>query len=325
MMENLLDKVDKEATRFHPGNSTLLVFLVLIVIVALSSMIGNVLVVLASSAQGIDLQAFLKTVNENSPLKDRNFFRGINLIIHFMTFSISAILATYFFQQNKTFQYLKLHKRPLALNVLCALVFMTVAFPLAQLALWLNQQIDLPTWVDSLSASADGALKSILRMDSPGEMFFNLLVLAVFPAIGEELLFRGVVQQEFEKAISPVGAVWITAIIFSAVHLQFEGFIPRMLLGAMLGYLFIWTRNLWIPILGHLIFNANQVFIQYFFGGQLETEKTTAVEPSMYFIGLAALLILIGLGYFIYNYNRENQLQEEIAANTAVEKQETLD
>jgi len=107
-----------------------------------------------------------------------------------------------------------------------------------------------PSWTNSLLA---GLL-----------LLFNLLTIAVLPAIGEELLFRGIIQTNLEKGFKkPHLAIWLTALIFSFIHFQFQGFIPRVLLGALLGYLFLWSRNLWVPIIAHLIYNASQIFLQY--------------------------------------------------------------
>jgi membrane protease YdiL (CAAX protease family) len=85
-------------------------------------------------------------------------------------------------------------------------------------------------------------------------------MIAVLPAVGEELLFRGVIQKLFSKITrSHHWGIWISAILFSALHLQFYGFIPRLLLGAMFGYLLVWSGSLWLPILAHFINNAAAV------------------------------------------------------------------
>jgi len=111
-----------------------------------------------------------------------------------------------------------------------------------------------------------------LKVDYSYELLLNLVVIALLPALGEELIFRGIIQQKLAASWQqPQLAIWATAIIFSSIHLQFQGFFPRVLLGAALGYLFMWTRNLWIPIFAHFVFNASQILVQYFFYQQEET------------------------------------------------------
>jgi len=94
-------------------------------------------------------------------------------------------------------------------------------------------------------------------------LLLNLLVLAVLPAIGEELMFRGVIQAHLFKKLNPHVAVWVTAFIFSFVHLQFYGFLPRLLLGALLGYALVWTGNLYCSMIMHATNNALSVLVFY--------------------------------------------------------------
>jgi membrane protease YdiL (CAAX protease family) len=96
-----------------------------------------------------------------------------------------------------------------------------------------------------------------------------------------------------------IPAIWIAGLIFSAIHLQFEGFLPRLLLGAVLGYLFYWSRNLWIPILAHFVFNASQVLAQYFYGDQISALEAAEMDDPNWAFGLISLAALIFIGYLI--------------------------
>jgi membrane protease YdiL (CAAX protease family) len=88
-------------------------------------------------------------------------------------------------------------------------------------------------------------------------MWLNIMIIAVLPAISEELIFRGVFQKIFQNIFrSGHLAVWFTSFLFSAIHLQFYGFLPRFILGLIFGYLFLWSRNLWFPVIAHFINNA---------------------------------------------------------------------
>jgi len=95
---------------------------------------------------------------------------------------------------------------------------------------------------------------------------FNLFMIALIPALGEEFLFRGVLQRIFgEWFKNPHLAVWLAAILFSLAHYQFLGFMPRIILGALFGYIFLWTGNIWMPILAHFVNNTVGVIYYYLF------------------------------------------------------------
>ena len=137
-------------------------------------------------------------------------------------------------------------------------------------------------------------------MDSPAELFFNLLVVALIPAVAEEMIFRGIVQQTLESWLkNPIYAVWVAAAVFSFIHFQFEGFLPRMVLGLVLGYLYYWTRNLWIPILAHFVNNGVQVVAAYFMPEQLESLEPEAMGSSVAIAGIISLVLTIFVAKYI--------------------------
>ena len=183
--------------------------------------------------------------------------------------------------EDKPMQYLQLDRKPswMIFVVVCAVIL--VGGPLIEWCSMLNQQLVLPSWMSSLEnwmrSSEDQAAeitKAFLSTKSIGGLIGNLLIVAVLPAIGEELLFRGLLQKMIKKITGSMHwGIWITAILFSALHLQFFGFLPRMLLGALFGYLLEWTGSLWIPIIAHFINNAMGVVTYFFTGEGLEPEQ----------------------------------------------------
>jgi membrane protease YdiL (CAAX protease family) len=115
-------------------------------------------------------------------------------------------------------------------------------------------------------------LKALLRMDNLGELLANLTVIALLPAIGEEIVFRGVVQQQLMRRIAnPWVALAVSSAIFSFFHFQFEGFLPRLILGFLLGWLYWKTQNFWVPVLAHFFNNGLQVVGQYLYGKEVST------------------------------------------------------
>jgi len=92
-------------------------------------------------------------------------------------------------------------------------------------------------------------------------------------------LFRGTLQPFFTKWFANKHvAIIVTAFIFSAIHFQFYGFIPRFLIGIYLGYLFVWGKSLWLPIIAHFMHNANSLIFDY--GAQRRGIDLEAIDPS---------------------------------------------
>ena len=111
--------------------------------------------------------------------------------------------------------------------------------------------------------AAIAATEQMLTVDTIGGLLFNLVVIALIPAIGEELTFRGVLQQGLTRRMNPHVAILLSAAIFSFIHFQFSGFLPRMFLGMLLGYLFYTSGSLWTCMLMHFLNNGSAVVVYY--------------------------------------------------------------
>jgi membrane protease YdiL (CAAX protease family) len=119
-------------------------------------------------------------------------------------------------------------------------------------------------WAQAKEAELKRLTLLLIDFQSVGELLLGIIVIAVIPGIGEEWLFRGFLQKRLQQLFgNPHAAVWVAAIIFSAFHLQFYGFVPRTILGAVFGYLFIFTGNLAVPMLAHFFNNAYTVLLMY--------------------------------------------------------------
>ena len=151
------------------------------------------------------------------------------------------------------------------------------------IAMW-NKNLDFPTWMDGFEKWARQWEDTQARMTSyltefktVGQFLVGLVVVAVIPGIGEEILFRGIVQNEFYRGTKNIhAAIWISAILFSAFHIQFFGFFPRLLLGALFGYLYYWSGSLWVPIAAHFLNNGVIVFALYLYN----TGELQSVNPN---------------------------------------------
>ncbi|GAB2620154.1 CPBP family intramembrane glutamic endopeptidase [Belliella aquatica] len=170
-----------------------------------------------------------------------------------------------------------------------------------------NANVQFPDFLSSLEekmrAMEDSAMvltKYITDFDSFAEFLMGILVIGVFAGLGEELLFRGVLQPKLHlyTGNAHVG-VWLTAFIFSAIHFQFFGFFPRVLLGAVFGYLYLYSGSLIYPIIAHVLNNTVTVILVYMNKlGKVEfnIEETDEVSIPLALLGL--LILLIGLRIF---------------------------
>jgi membrane protease YdiL (CAAX protease family) len=132
------------------------------------------------------------------------------------------------------------------------------------------------------------------------EFLVGILVIGVLAGIGEEVFFRGMIQPKIRLyTVSIHWGIWLTAIIFSAIHMQFYGFLPRMFLGAIFGYLYVYSGSLVYPILAHIFNNSITVLLIYLSKqGKIDfdIESTDQVSYSLAFLGL--LVLLVGIYYF---------------------------
>lgn len=160
--------------------------------------------------------------------------------------------------------YLEARSRPAWMALGLGALLMLTAFPLVlyvqELSKWLPMSDLLKDW----ESGSQESLKILLSMETPLDFLANLLLIAFLAALGEELIFRGVLQKQLMRVLrSPWMAIVVSAMIFSAIHLQFEGFFSRWLLGLLLGWLYWFTGNFWVPVFAHFFFNGVQIAGQY--------------------------------------------------------------
>lgn len=162
--------------------------------------------------------------------------------------------------------------------------------------------------------SGEKTLGLVLADKSINSLLINLFIIAVIPGIVEELFFRGCMQRSIARMGSnPHVAVWITAIIFSLLHFQLAGLFPRIFLGAILGYLYLWTRNIWAPIIVHIIHNGTIIFVNQMLLENDTYKKLSITDYSLSNVGLGAtvsLVISIAIMYLIYR-NRVTEVDDD--------------
>ena len=151
------------------------------------------------------------------------------------------------------------------------ILFYIISLPAMNWLVEMNKAMSLPTWMagieQAMRAAEDSATETtrqILDINSVWQLIVCVLVVGVLAGLSEEMLFRGAMLRTMQQSrLGKHAVVWITAILFSAFHLQFYGFVPRMLLGVWLGYLLVWTGSLWVPIIAHTLNNSTVVMFSY--------------------------------------------------------------
>jgi hypothetical protein len=175
----------------------------------------------------------------------------------------------------------------------------------------------LPHWMHSwevkIRALEDSAarLTGLFLIGGDGfTLALNLFMIAVLPALGEEFLFRGVLQKLLtEWTKNKHLGIWIAAFAFSFVHFQFYGFLPRFLLGAYFGYLLAWSSSIWVPITGHFINNGVAVLYYHFSSdplGETNMDKLGTSREYNYTLYLSIISIALLL-VFIYRIEKQRK------------------
>ncbi|MDP4205611.1 MAG: CPBP family intramembrane metalloprotease [Bacteroidota bacterium] len=185
-------------------------------------------------------------------------------------FIIPSIFLAYIFG-DKIGTYLKMNRGFKLLSIVLLFVLIVSSNPVINFLAELNTKLVLPSFLSPIEkwmrASEDNAAlltKAFLNVSDTKGLFINLLMIGIIPAVGEEFLFRGVIQKIFTKMTKNIHwGIWISAGLFSAMHLQFFGFLPRIVLGAMFGYLLAWSGCLWLPVIAHFLNNSLAVIFYY--------------------------------------------------------------
>ncbi len=274
---------------------------------------GLLALLLSEPIFGVDMlgnPSLAKDFSDPQVIRAMKFSQTVNAIGFFV---IPPLLFAWFCGTDlKSFFGLS---RPLkAFPVVAVFLLVIAALPLENFVASLNEAVHFPEFLSgwetnlrNMQEETERTVVAFLRMDGIGDLSINLLMVALLPAIGEEMLFRGWFQRLFiQKYRSVHAGIWITAALFSLIHMQFFAFLPRLIMGAALGYLFYWSRSIYLPMLAHFLNNAMAIIALYFIGtGSLpEGMDETGSDNLMLFAAstLAVGVILFGLRRF---YNEE--------------------
>ena len=249
-------------------------------------------------------------ITQGNPLSDINTLKWIQLLQTITLFLLPSLMVAYLCAKAP-FSWLQLDKKADWKVFLLAVGIMLVALPAINLLADINQQMVLPTWLSGLEewmknkeAEAEWLTKQFMSVTTVSGLLVNLLLMAVLPALSEEITFRGVLQRLLSPKHSTLNShlsIWLTAIIFSAIHMQFYGFVPRMLMGALFGYMMVWTGSLWVPMLMHFVNNGMAVSL-YFMASRAgwDMDKVDAIGAgNTLWLGIVSIVLTV-VGIYMF-------------------------
>jgi len=277
--------------------------LVLFLLVAFGSMIVTQIPVLIYGLVKFGGGQFSMEIMANDPV----FYAAATALGTIGTF----LLPVYFFKRLRPSLTVAPTQSSSFWLFLLAILFLFSFSPLMSLIGEWNMNMTLPAFFKSIESwmAAEEANRAVLTekmvmVDSFPRLFINLIVIAALPALGEELFFRGALQNIFTRILKNEQlAVWLLAFIFSAIHFQFYGFIPRMLLGVFFGYMLLWSKNIWIPICAHFINNASVTILAFYYTRQGKSYSDLVASDSYSIIVyLGSLISGVVIVYFYHRY-----------------------
>jgi len=303
------------------SKSALNQFLVLVSLVLVSffvvGMIGT-LALAAINGTGIKELADLSKVDMSKPGM-ANFLRGMQLVQFISMFIVPVWIASWLFSDNRK-KYLWLKQPAHTGFYLAGIAILLAAIPFTNWLGQLNQAIPFPSGMDKwMRAQEDDAAKTIqalLSRHTITDLLMNLVFIAGLAAVGEELLFRGMAQRLLIKIFkNPWTGIIVSAAIFSAMHMQFFGFLPRFALGILLGAIYWYSGSLWVAMLAHFIYDAALITLAWFYPEMLNEDKSQSIG-NLALAGSVSLLLVILL--WVWMKNKSNTSYETVYAEDRV-------
>ena len=214
--------------------------------------------------------------------------QALTTVICFGLPALTFVVMTF---KDHPFRDFGLRPAPKSIYYLLGVLLLFFSFPAEGWLGILNQRIALASWMTKMEADRQKEILAMLQVHHPYDLIVNLLLVAVVAGVFEELFFRGALQRiMIHICRNPWAGILVTAFLFSAMHFQFEGFLPRMFLGILLGAAYWYSGSLWTPIIAHIFFNGIQVLAATWYPG------TVAENPSVpAYSALISLVIVVGL------------------------------
>ena len=226
-----------------------------------------------------------------------NAARMLQMVSVFFMFFLPGVIVARL-MHRRPFKYLGFTEGFNRKQLLLIIALIIVCLPLVGALGELNQAIpiskSLEAYFKKLENNYQSQVEALAAMRNPGEYIFSLVVLALLPAVFEETLFRGGVQQILIAwSKKPMLSIVITSIIFSAVHISYYGFLPRFALGMVLGLIFYYSKSIWLNMIAHFINNAFGISLMYYLYLHGKPVKDAAEESGPIWMALPALILVV--------------------------------
>lgn len=264
-------------------------------------------VILANAVVAIILIAkgLVSTSQKNFDLSDPKIieaFKSMQVIYTLIGFLLPALVYSWITFNYKSLHFLGFGPSQKFNFYILAVVLMIVSLPLAYWFGQLNEHLPLAKWMIDAEKDATKQMEAFVKTGSTKEVILNLLIIGLIPAICEEACFRGALQRILINiSKSPWIGITLAAIFFSAFHMQFEGFLPRMFLGMLLGALYWYSGSLWVSITAHFFNNASQLILIVYYP-QLANENPTVP----FYAAVASVLVAWGVLLLIKRQSKTN-------------------
>lgn len=279
---------------------------------------------ITSLLTGVEIQLDLEQLDFTALDSEGVFgYKLFQLIASIGTFIVTALVFAKFFAREKLdhyFGFRGLLPSPKILGL--TLIIALSAIPVLSYIVYLNKQIPLPADIakiaNDLQTSNDAFYNVMLQAPTIGVLLFNILLVAIVPAIGEELLFRGAFMQLFYRFFKERihASILIVAVLFSAMHLQYYSFLGIILMGVVFGYLYYWSGNIMVSIWAHFINNGTVVLFSYLTANNPDLEFMNYDYEFSPVASIISGVIMIGAIYLFYKTTRQDHATEEIATTT---------
>lgn len=253
----------------------------------------------------------------SSPL-NINIMKVLQLFTQIGIFGISAWLFVRM-QTNKVSKHLSLNHFSNFKTHLLSIGLLLCALPLVYETMLWNESIPFPEKFSSLYQSliqqqyrSEEMMNLFLNTQGVGGLLFNIFLIALIPAFFEELFFRGALQKLFLDTFKNEHiSIFIVAILFSAIHLQFFSFLPRFVLGLALGYMAFYSGSLWTSIVAHALNNGVSVVIAWmFYNGYTHINYQEIGETPYWGITVLSIIACFILIYLLRKTNLLNKVYE---------------
>ncbi len=279
--------------------------LVLIFLIFVCAMIGALVSRFFLTNDGQMVVSLLQELKIDQIKENIDAVRIIMFISNFGTFLLPGVIMSLLIYKRDWLTSVSANRFSNLSSYIVTGILMLSALPLVAYSFIINQKIPLPEWMIQMEEESNQLISALLQMNTPWELMLSIFIIAIIPAIGEEWIFRGILQDRLTKWFKNGHvAVWVAAILFSAIHGQFQGFLPRMLLGGILGYLFLWSGSLWLSIFGHFINNSIQV-IGYYIVSKNNIEINISETPEIFWWqGLISLFVIVALLTLLQKMNQ---------------------